>query len=391
MTNQFSQAPVKIMIVDDSAVIRGFLGKMIGADPDFEVISTASNGQIAVNNLKKERHDIVLLDVEMPVMDGLTTIPLLLEVQPDIKIIMCSTLTTENAETTLKALALGAVDCIAKPSTTQDIYAKDTFRDILTHTIKEIGGNRKSTARPLASPVRPLQTSSGAAHRASQNERAKETSTSFTSVNRAGRIVKLRPASEGYSGKPDILAIGSSTGGPNALFELLPTLKGIQIPVVITQHMPPTFTRILAEHIQQQTGLPSVEGADGMPLMPGRIHIAPGGYHMLFKKNGQSTVIELDDGPMENFCRPAVDPMLRSAVKIYGPKIMTVILTGMGQDGMLGAREVVEAGGRVIAQDEATSVVWGMPGAVAIDGTCTVVLPLNEIGPWLKKSSLRMS
>ncbi len=155
--------------------------------------------------------------------------------------------------------------------------------------------------------------------------------------------------------------------------------------------MPPTFTRILAEHIQQQTGIKALEGADGMPLVAGRIHVAPGGFHMLIDKKGATPIIKIDDGPMENFCRPAVDPMLRSAVKVFGQKIMTVILTGMGSDGMLGARDVVAAGGRVIAQDAASSVVWGMPGAVAADGSCTVVLPLDEIGPWLRKSSLRLT
>lgn len=385
-----SPATVKVMIVDDSAVIRGFLGKMIDSAPDFEVLSSAANGQVAISNLKKERYDIILLDVEMPVMDGLTAIPLLLEVQPDIKIIMCSTLTSENAETTLKALALGAVDCIAKPSTTQDIYAKDTFRNILTHTIKEIGTPKKFTNKTTPpADLLPIARSTGASIRqASQQESS--SSAQFTSLNRTGKQIKLRPPHEGFSGKPDILAIGSSTGGPNALFELIPNLKGIQIPVIITQHMPPTFTRILAEHLQKQTGTTTVEGAEGMPLMPGRIHIAPGGFHMLLRKNGAATVIELDDGPMENFCRPAVDPMLRSAAKIYGSRIMTVILTGMGQDGMMGARDIVAAGGRVIAQDEQSSVVWGMPGAVAIDGSCSAVLPLKEIGPWLKNSSLRL-
>lgn len=400
--------PIKVMIVDDSAVIRGFLGKILGEHPDIEIVSTAPNGAVAVANLEKNRCDIIMLDVEMPVMDGLTAIPKLMAVQPDVKIIMCSTLTTENGETTFKALKLGAVDCIAKPTTTQDIYAKDTFRDILLHTVIEIGRKRETApAKPAATQARPVRpvtaatapsdekpaTAASATSPASTQARTASpaaTSDQFTSISRAGKTIKLRPSTDGYSGKPDLLAIGCSTGGPNALFALLPTLKGIQIPVIITQHMPPTFTRILAEHIQQQTGLPAVEGADGMPLLPGRIHVAPGGYHMLLKKNGPSTVISLNDGPMENFCRPAVDPMFRSAASIYGSKIMAVILTGMGQDGMLGAREVVAAGGRVIAQDEASSVVWGMPGAVALDGTCTAVMPLNEIGPWLRKSSLRL-
>lgn len=396
--------PIKVMIVDDSAVIRGFLGKILGENPDIEIVTTAPNGAVAVSNLEKNRCDIIMLDVEMPVMDGLTAIPKLLAVQPDVKIIMCSTLTTENGETTFKALKLGAVDCIAKPTTTQDIYAKDTFRDILLHTVKEIGGKREPTSaqssartssassrssiRPSVTPPTEDKQSSAPSTQTRANSPA--TSDQFTSINRTGKTIKLRAPNDGYSGKPDLLAIGCSTGGPNALFALLPTLKGIQVPVIITQHMPPTFTRILAEHIQQQTGLPAVEGAEGMPLLPGRVHVAPGGYHMLLKKNGPSTVITLNDGQMENFCRPAVDPMFRSAANIYGSKIMAVILTGMGQDGMLGAREIVAAGGRVIAQDEASSVVWGMPGAVALDGTCSAVLPLNEIGPWLRKSSLRL-
>ncbi|HNQ92997.1 MAG TPA: chemotaxis response regulator protein-glutamate methylesterase [Alphaproteobacteria bacterium] len=390
-----SSTPIKVMIVDDSAVIRGFLGKLLENDSDFEILNTAANGQIAVDRLKKDKHDIILLDVEMPVMDGLTAIPLLMAAQPNVKIIMCSTLTTKNAETTLKALALGAVECIAKPSTTQDMYSKDTFRNILIHTVKEIAGIRNPipqaapTSRPTSSTTAPTS-ATPATSRPAAAEPQNSTAPTYTSLNRAGKTVKLLPADKGFSGKPDLLAIGSSTGGPNALFALIPHLKGIQIPVIITQHMPPTFTRILAEHIQQQTGITAVEGEENMPLLPGRIHIAPGGYHMTFKKNGPSTVIHLDEGPMENFCRPAVDPMLRSAVKIYGQKIMTVILTGMGQDGMLGAREIVAAGGRVIAQDEATSVVWGMPGAAALDGTCSAVLPLQEIGPWLRKSSLRL-
>jgi len=385
MSSPSPNTPIKVMIVDDSAVIRGFLGKILENEAGFEVTSTAANGQIAVSNLKKNKHDIILLDVEMPVMDGLTAIPLLLEAQPNTRIIMCSTLTTENAETTLRAFALGAVECIAKPSTTQDIYAKDTFRNILIHTLKEIAGVRKIAPAPS-----PTKASSNQSSREARQEALRAPQTEHVTLDRSKKIVTLRASNQGFSGKPELLAIGSSTGGPNALFELIPNLKGIQIPVVITQHMPPTFTRILAEHIEQQTGLKAVEGAEGMPLLPGRIHVAPGGHHMLFKKNGPSSVITLDDGPMENFCRPAVDPMLRSAVAIYGEKIMTVILTGMGQDGMLGAREVIKAGGRVIAQDEETSVVWGMPGAVALDGSCSAVLPLKEIGPWLRKSSLRL-
>lgn len=380
--------PIKIMVVDDSAVIRGYLVKLLGSCPDIEVKSIAANGQIAINNLAKNKHDIIILDVEMPVMDGLAAIPQLLKTQPDVKIFMFSTLTTENAETTMRAFALGAVECLAKPSSNQEMYGKDTFKDNLVRMIREIVGARHipldtkpaspaPSAKPSTSP-RPAPTDEQAAPARPRLH------------PHAARTITLRGAQEGFMGKPDLLAIGSSTGGPNALFKLLGTLRGIDVPVVITQHMPPTFTRILAEHIKQQTGLSAVEGEDGMPLVAGRIHVAPGGFHMLIDRKGATPIIKINDGPQENFCRPAVDPMLRSAVKVFGGRIMTVILTGMGQDGMLGCRDVVAAGGRVIAQDEASSVVWGMPGAAALDGTCSAVLPLDEIGPWLRKSSLRL-
>ncbi len=388
--------PIKVMIVDDSAVIRGFIGKILGSTPEIEITSVAANGQIAISNLLRRPHDVVLLDVDMPVMDGLTTIPKLLDAQPDVRIIMCSTLTTENAETSLRALSLGAVECIAKPTSTQDIYSKDAFRDALIHTILEIGRAHNHTAQLKPHPA---SATSVTDKKPAASPSAKATSP-LSPPPRTGpvpaasaaqeKIIRLRGSQEGFLGKPDVLAIGSSTGGPNALFKLLGTLRGIDIPVIITQHMPPTFTRILAEHIQQQTGIKACEGEDGMPLVAGRVHIAPGGFHMLVDRQGATAILKINDGPMENFCRPAVDPMLRSAVKVFGNRIMTVILTGMGSDGMLGAREVIAAGGRVIAQDAASSVVWGMPGAVAMDGTCSAVLPLDDIGPWLRKSSLRM-
>lgn len=373
------------MLVDDSAVIRGFIGKILASCPEVNVTSISSNGQMAINNLSKGRHDVILLDVEMPTMDGLTAIPKLLAIQPDVKIIMCSTLTTQNAETSIRALSLGAVECIAKPTSTQDIYSKDSFRETLVRTILEIAKANTaptSNAKPSASPQRMRATSP------EPNIPGSSTRSPFSLYH--GKAIKLRPSIEGYSGKPELLAIGSSTGGPNALFKLLSALRGIDVPILVTQHMPPTFTKILSDHINQQTGLSCVEAEDGMPIVAGRVHVAPGGFHMLVDRKGATPIIRIDDGPMENFCRPAVDPMFRSATKVFGQKIMAVILTGMGQDGMLGARDIVASGGRVIAQDEATSVVWGMPGAVAHDGTCSAVLPLDEIGPWLRKSSLRL-
>lgn len=383
-TNFSTTNPIKVMLVDDSAVIRGFLTKILGAYDDIKVQNIASNGLEGVNMLVKQKCDVVILDVEMPVMDGLTAIPKLLQTQPDIKIIMFSTLTTQNAETTMRALALGAVECLAKPTSTQDLYAKDDFRDTLTNMIRGVAGAKKQITTggrdaPRATPL--VRTSAT----------APQTDTAKPRLHpHAAKTITLRSPHEGFLGKPDVLAIGSSTGGPNALFKLLATLRGVDVPIIITQHMPPTFTRILAEHIKMQTGLAAVEAEDGMPLVAGRVHVAPGGFHMLIERKGAMPVIKIDDGPMENFCKPAVDPMLRSAIKVFGNKIMTVILTGMGSDGMLGAREIIKAGGRVISQDEATSVVWGMPGAVALDGSCSVVLPLDELGPWLRKSSLRL-
>jgi two-component system chemotaxis response regulator CheB len=369
--------PIKVMLVDDSAVIRGFLTKILGTCDDIKIQNIATNGLEAVNMLVKNKCDIIILDVEMPVMDGLTAIPKLLQTQPDVKIFMFSTLTTQNAETTMRALALGAVEALAKPTSTQDLYAKDDFKDTLTNMIRQVMGASKQS--PSASKA----ASSGRASPTAEPIKARL-------HPHAAKTITLRSPQEGFLGKPDVLAIGSSTGGPNALFKLLGTLRGIDVPIIVTQHMPPTFTRILAEHIKMQTGLAAVEAEDGMPLVAGRVHVAPGGFHMLVERKGAMPVIKIDSGPMENFCKPAVDPMLRSAVKVFGNKIMTVILTGMGSDGMLGAREVIKAGGRVISQDEATSVVWGMPGAVALDGSCSVVLPLDEIGPWLRKSSLRL-
>lgn len=375
--------PIKVMLVDDSAVIRGFLTKILGTCEDIKVQNIATNGLEAVNMLVKQKCDIIILDVEMPVMDGLTAIPKLLQTQPDVKIFMFSTLTTQNAETTMRALALGAVEALAKPTSTQDLYAKDDFKDTLTNMIREVAGAKKQTSSSTRDANRMAPSAKVAAPTAGEPARSRL-------HPHAAKTITLRPPHEGFQGKPDVLAIGSSTGGPNALFKLLATLRGVDVPVIITQHMPPTFTRILAEHIKMQTGLASVEAEDGMPLVAGRIHVAPGGFHMLVERKGAMAVIKIDNGPMENFCKPAVDPMLRSAIKVFGNKIMTVILTGMGSDGMLGSREIVKAGGRVVAQDEASSVVWGMPGAVALDGSCSAVLPLDEIGPWLRKSSLRL-
>lgn len=356
---------IKVMLVDDSAVIRGFITKILESEPDIAVVASCPNGQVAVSTILSADPDIIILDVEMPVMDGIAAIPELLQKDPKARIVMCSTLTTQNGSTTLKAMSLGAIDCIAKPTSVKDIYGQDDFKTTLLSKVRLITGTaRRGTLRPA-----PTAVAKPALH------------------PHLNKVVTLRPANEGWAGKPSIVAIGSSTGGPNALFKVLKHCGGFDIPIVITQHMPPTFTRILAEHIQSQTGIPAFEASEKMPLEGGKIYVAQGGLHMLVAPD---KTLHLDDGPLENFCRPAVDPMLRSLIPVYKDRILTVILTGMGQDGMRGSQDIAQAGGRVIAQDEASSVVWGMPGATALSGVCSAVLPLDEIGPAIRKAVLRI-
>jgi two-component system chemotaxis response regulator CheB len=367
------------MLIDDSAVVRGFITRILEADPDISVIYSAQNGEVGVNALDRQRPDIILLDVEMPVMDGITAIPHILKKIPDVKIIMCSTLTTQNAAITIKAMGLGAVDCIGKPTSTNDIQNQAHFRETLLHKIKSIAeGSPSIQARLRNLPI------SQSAPTTSSTTTAKP-----TSLLSPKTALQLRPAHEGYAGKPDIIAIGSSTGGPNAIMAVIKHFVGFDVPIVLTQHMPATFTKILADNIKLQTGVDCIEAADKMPLMNGRVHVAAGGFHMVIDRDGFQKIIRLNDGPMENFCKPAVDPMLRSLIPIYGEKILTVILTGMGADGLLGAKDITTRGGRVYAQDEATSVVWGMPGAVAKAGICSAILPLDDIGPAVRKAMLK--
>lgn len=370
---------LRVMVVDDSAVIRGLITRMLEADPDIKVVASVGNGQLAVNQL--ERHpkeiDVVILDIEMPVMDGLTALPLMLKVDPNVKVIMASTLTKRNAEISLKALSAGAVDYVPKPSTARELSGESDFRRELLDKVKGLGIVHRSEvgkAPPkLVHP--PASAPAPSAPSAAPGEKPERW------VMKHQDEVELRKPGQS---RPDILAIGSSTGGPQALFEFLKGLpKTIGMPVVITQHMPATFTSILAEHITRMSGWPCAEAKEGEVLEAGRIYLAPGDYHMNIVQKGPQRVITLNQDPPENFCRPAVDPMLRSLIKVYGPRIFTVILTGMGNDGARGSKQVVEAGGTVIAQDEKTSVVWGMPGAVASAGLCSAVLPITELAAYV--------
>ncbi len=360
-----STDPIRVMVVDDSAVIRGLTTRILEEDKSIQVVASVGNGQLAVNNLSRYDVDVIVLDIEMPVMDGLTALPKLLEVDPSVKIVISSTLTSRNAEISIRALEAGATDYIPKPTSTSDISAGGDFRRELHDKVKNLGIARRQHGGAAKGPQR----EKGPARKAVPVAPAPSAP---IALRKPGLI------------KPKILSIGSSTGGPQALFEFLKHMKPtINVPVVLTQHMPPTFTSILADHISRMTSWTCSEAKDGDELRAGHIYLAPGDFHMLVENKGGKYVIATNQGPQENFCRPAVDPMLRSVVQVFEGSVLTVILTGMGADGLKGGEVVVKAGGTVVAQDEKSSVVWGMPGAVATAGLCSAVLPLKELGEYV--------
>ncbi len=359
------------MVVDDSVVIRGMISRWIGAEPDMEVSASLRTGLDAVNQIERIKPDVAVLDIEMPELDGISALPQLLAKKRDLVIIMASTLTRRNAEISFKALSLGAADYIPKPESTREASAAETFHHDLIQKIRHLGARARRRASPAASPsIAPAP------------ERAREVSAHPV----AAPVAQLQLARQPFSMlAPRVLLIGSSTGGPQALMTLVADIGPVidRFPVLITQHMPPTFTTILAEHLARASRRPAHEAVDGEIVKPGRIYLAPGGRHMRVVRHGAETAIALDDGPPVNFCKPAVDPLFNSAIDVWQGSIMSVILTGMGSDGMRGGKDIVAAGGSVIAQDEATSVVWGMPGAATNAGICAAVLPLNQIAPKL--------
>ncbi|HIJ63896.1 MAG TPA: chemotaxis response regulator protein-glutamate methylesterase [Rhodospirillaceae bacterium] len=370
------------MVVDDSAVVRGLITRMLEEDPGFAVVASVGNGQMALSALERQDIEVVVLDIEMPVMDGLTALPRLLKADPDLQIIMASTLTLKNADISLKAIEAGAADYIPKPTSSRDLAgvaggAGDFKRELLG----------KVRALGIARRRRPRRGRLPGSSSTAQSLPAAPAATPAP-IHKAPANIVLRSAS---FEAPDIIAIGSSTGGPQALFTVLGALKAgsLRQPILITQHMPPTFTTILAEHITRISGWEAAEGKDGEVVRSNRIYIAPGDFHMVVEVKGTDKVLRLNKNPPENFCRPSVDPMLRSVAAAWGRRVLTVILTGMGADGLKGGQVVIGAGGTVIAQDEATSVVWGMPGAVATAGICSAVLPLAEIPQYIQRVAAR--
>lgn len=365
--------PLRVMIVDDSVVIRGLISRWIGAEHDMEVAASLRTGLEAVNQIERINPDVAVLDIEMPELDGISALPQLLAKKRDLVIIMASTLTRRNAEISFKALSLGAADYIPKPESTREASAADIFHHDLIQKIRHLGARlrrKPAVASPPLAPPSPAPAARGPAV-------ARPAAPAVHAAS-SGALT-TRPFS---TQAPKVLLIGSSTGGPQALMALVTELGPVidRVPVLITQHMPPTFTTILAEHLARSSRKPAAEAVDGEPVKPGRIYLAPGGKHMRVVRNGADVAIALDDGPAVNFCKPAVDPLFTSAIDIWHGSILSVILTGMGSDGMRGGKDIVAAGGSVIAQDEASSVVWGMPGAAANAGICAAILPLNQIG-----------
>lgn len=368
--------PYRVMVVDDSAVVRGFLTRWLDTEDDIEVVASANNGVVAIRECKKLKPEIVILDIEMPEMDGMTALPQLIADDPDLQVIMASRLTHRNADVSMKALSMGAADYIAKPESTRVNDEKEAFQQDLTEKVRALGVARR---------LRDKATGKSSLRRVpAQPSKVQDPG----SISNDDTPIILRPAPVRLS--PEIIAIGCSTGGPQALFEVFENLNGkTDLPIVITQHMPPTFTALLAEHLDKIYDKECGEATDGEKIVDGRVYVAPGDRHMTVQREGTDTVIRLNQDPPENFCRPSVEPMLRSLLSVYNNRVLTVILTGMGHDGLNGCQKLAEANAIVIGQDKETSVVWGMPGAVANAGICNSVVPLGEISATIEGYLMR--
>jgi two-component system, chemotaxis family, protein-glutamate methylesterase/glutaminase len=346
VTNPGAQL-IRVLIVDDSAVARGVLGRMVDAQEDMRVATTAMNGSDALDALRLQEIDVVLLDIEMPVMDGLTALPLIVQRYPRARVLVTSALTQQSASVTMRALGLGAVDYVHKPSTRG-------------------GGGIFGVEAAAAEVVAKIRAVAGSG-----------TSTTTTAIKGARRV---QPPSGDF--EPQVLALAASTGGPNALAAVVSGLpRDFPLPVLVTQHMPPIFTTMFAQRLARESSLPCDEAHDGEALQPGRIYVAPGDHHLTVIGGGlmRSPALHITSDPPEHHCRPAADPMFRTAAQAFPNGVLAVVLTGMGDDGRDGCRAVASSGGRVIVQDETTSVVWGMPGSVVASGIPCSILPLQSI------------
>jgi two-component system, chemotaxis family, protein-glutamate methylesterase/glutaminase len=331
---------IRVLLVDDAAAVRRLVSAALNRDPDLEVVGTAGDGQVALARLAELRPDVVLLDLEMPVLGGLETLVALRKTHPRLPVIMFSRFTQRGVEATVHALTLGADDYVPKPGDGLDVSS--CIEELLIPKIKLLG--RRERGSPKA-PRPPPAVSAPA------------------------------------TGRVEVVAVGASTGGPNVLAELVAALPADwSVPLVIVQHMPPEFTARLAERLAEKARLRIREAVEGEPVSAAHGWVAPGGQHLLLRRDRAAVRLALDRGPPVNSCRPAVDVLFRSAAEAYGPGVLAVVLTGMGQDGLRGCECVRAAGGRVLVQDEASSVVWSMPGAVAQAGLADQALPPEQLG-----------
>jgi two-component system chemotaxis response regulator CheB len=359
---------ISVLVVDDSVVVRRLIVDALSGAPDIKVAGTAANGLLAQAKIDHLKPDVVTMDIEMPQMDGITAVKELRKRHRHLPVIMFSTLSDAGASATLEALAAGATDYVTKPSNVGSIAESiAAVREQLVPKIRSLTGRPRPVVR-TAGPVRPA-----AADR-------RPPSAGVPPRMPAAPARPSVPPRPGPRGRVDVLAIGSSTGGPDALAQVLTAMPtDLAVPIVVTQHMPPVFTRMFAERLNRSTPLRVVEAADGMELTAATVYIAPGDRHLMLQRRGTATVTQLSGAPPENSCRPAVDVMFRSVAALYGAAVCAAVLTGMGQDGRSGAKVLRDGGADVLAQDEATSVVWGMPGAVVAAGLATEILPLDKI------------
>ncbi|MBD2307064.1 chemotaxis response regulator protein-glutamate methylesterase [Chroococcidiopsis sp. FACHB-1243] len=349
---------IRVLVVDDAVVVRSRLSKLLAEDPELEVVGVAANGRIALAKIAQLNPNVVILDVEMPDMDGLATLAALRQTYPHIAVIMFSTFTRAGAIATLDALSLGASDYATKPSHIGDIEAiRQHVFDDLVPKIKLFGTKQLKS-----------QTSKGAQMCAPTDSRLP-----YGRVSKPARTDSRLPT-------PKIVAVGVSTGGPNALAVLLSQLPAdFPVPIAIVQHMPPMFTQLLAERLAAKSRLKVAEAVSGRVLEPGQVWIAPGNFHLAVQRDGKVVRLVTHQAPPENSCRPSVDVLFSSVAEVFGASAIAIVLTGMGQDGLRGCQQLREAGGRVFVQDEASSVVWGMPGFVANAGLANRVLPIDQM------------
>ena len=350
-----AQGKIRVLVVDDSVVIRHLVMHALREEPDIEVVGAEPDGAAALARIPDVHPDVITLDIEMPVMDGLTALRQIRKLHPRLRTIMFSTLTTRGASSTFEALTLGADDYVAKASNAGSLdQSLASLRGELVPKIRQFfasaTGSATATARDLP-PKPPLA------------------------------VPCVKAAWTWRSTPFRILGIGVSTGGPQALAQLIPRLPAsLRLPVLVVQHMPPMFTRLLAERLDSLSPLRVVEAGDGMEVSPGTVYIAPGDHHLRLRRSGSSLIAALDQGPQENSCRPAVDVLFRSLTESFGKDVLSVVLTGMGSDGLRGTQALKAAGGYSLVQDQASSVVWGMPGAVAEAGLADGVFPLAALG-----------